>query len=97
MITTICNAIKQRELIEFNYDGFYRKVEPHTLGVSKKGNDLLAAYQVEGGSKEGNVPGWKQFNLEKIERLNVLAESFTTPRPGYTKDDSRMIKIYCEL
>jgi len=97
MITTICNAIKQRELIEFYYDGFYRKVEPHTLGVSKKGNDLLAAYQVEGGSKEGKVPEWKQFNLEKIERLNVLAESFTNPRSGYTKDDSRMVKIYCEL
>lgn len=97
MITAICNAIKQKKLLEFYYDGFYRKVEPHTLGVSKKENDLLSAYQIEGGSKDGKVPDWKQFNLEKIERLNTLDEIFEEPRSGYKKGDSRMVKIYCEL
>lgn len=97
MNTMICNAIRSKNLLEFNYDGHYRKVEPHTLGVSKRGNDLLAAYQVEGGSKEGRVPDWKQFNLEKIEGLTVLDETFISPRSGYVRGDSRMTRIYCEL
>ena len=97
MNTKICNAISDKQLLEFYYDGHFRKVEPHTFGISKRGNDLLAAYQVSGGSKEGRVPDWKQFNLNKIEGLKVLEETFTSPRTGYVKGDSRMIKIYCEL
>jgi len=97
MISQICDAIRNKNFLEFYYDGHFRKVEPHTLGVSKKGNDLLSAYQTSGGSKEGKVPDWKQFNLNKIERLNVLPETFSNPRSGYVRDDSRMTKIYCEL
>lgn len=97
MKAQICDAIRDRKLLEFYYDGHIRKVEPHTLGVSKKGNDLLAAYQVSGGSKDGRVPDWKQFNLEKIESLKTLDEIFYAPRPDYKKGDSRMTEIYCEL
>lgn len=97
MISQICSAIQNKKLLEFIYDGYFRRVEPHTLGVSKRGNDLLSAYQVSGESKEGKVPDWKQFNLEKIQDLIVLNETFVNPRDGYTKGDSRMIEIYCEL
>ncbi|MFV2016265.1 MAG: WYL domain-containing protein [Candidatus Heimdallarchaeota archaeon] len=97
MNSQICDAISNKQVLEFSYDGHFRKVEPHTLGVSTKGNDLLAAYQVSGGSKKGKIPDWKQFNLDKIESLNVLEETFDAPRPGYVKGDSRMTRIYCEL
>lgn len=97
MNSQICDAIRNKQVLEFSYNGHFRKVESHTLGVSKRGNDLLAAYQVSGGSKEGKVPDWKQFNLDKIKGLNVLDETFINPRSGYVKGDSRMTKIYCEL
>ncbi len=48
MKQTIIDAIKGRNLLEFSYDGHQRVVEPHTFGVSTKGNDSLSAYQVEG-------------------------------------------------
>lgn len=97
MNSQICDASRKKHLLEFYYDGHFRKVEPHTFGVSKRGNDLLAAYQVSGDSKVGKVPDWKQFNLDKIETLKVLDETFSSPRSGYVKGDSRMSEIYCEL
>ena len=97
MVSEICKAIENQNLIEFIYDGCYRVVEPHTLGVSKKGKDNLSAYQTDGISIHGEVPDWKQFTLSKIKGLNVLDETFDSPRPGYVSGDSRMVEIYCEV
>lgn len=97
MKQTIIDAIKGRNLLEFSYDGHHRVVEPHTFGVSTKGNDTLSAYQVKGTSDKGSVPDWKQFTISKIVGLKKSDETFTGTRPGYTKGDSRMTKIYAEL
>ncbi len=97
MDTQICKAIENQNLIEFTYDGCYRVVEPHTLGVSKLGKDNLSAYQTEGTSVHGEVPDWKRFTLSKIKGMSVLDETFDGPRPGYVRGDSRMDKIYCEI
>lgn len=97
MNAQIYNAVVNKNILEFTYDGHFRQVEPHTYGVSKKNNDILSAYQVSGGSKDGKVPDWKLFKLDKIIGLRILENKFTSPRPGYSQNDSRMIKIYCEL
>ena len=97
MVSEICKAIENQNLIEFTYDGCYRLVEPHTLGEGKTGKENLSAYQTEGTSLHGNVPDWKLFTLSKIIEMNVLDESFNGPRPGYVRGDSRMVEIYCEI
>ncbi len=97
MKQTIIDAIDSRNLLEFHYDGHYRLVEPHTFGVSTKGNDTLSAYQVEGTSDKGIIPDWKQFTISKIVGIKKSDETFTGTRKGYTKKDSRMSKIYAEL
>lgn len=97
MKQTIIEAIDNRNLLEFQYDGHYRLVEPHTCGVSSKGNDTLSAYQVGGTSDKGIVPDWKQFTISKIVGLKKSNGTFTGTRTGYTKNDSRMSKIYAEL
>ena len=97
MNNEIVEAIENYNLLEFQYDGHYRVVEPHTYGVSTKGNDTLSAYQVEGTSDRGNVPDWKQFTISKIVGLKKLDENFSGTRDGYTKGDSRMSEIYAEL
>ncbi|WP_294324487.1 hypothetical protein [uncultured Chryseobacterium sp.] len=97
MKQTIINAIENRNLLEFSYDGHHRVVEPHTFGVSTKGNDSLSAYQVEGTSDQGIVPDWKLFTVTKIMGLKKSDKTFSGTRPGYTKGDSRMSKIYAEL
>lgn len=97
MKQTIIEAIESRKLVEFHYDGHYRLVEPHTFGVSTKGNDTLSAYQVQGTSDKGNVPDWKLFTISKIVGFKKSDETFLGTRKGYTKGDSRMSKIYAEL
>lgn len=97
MKNEICNAIKNKKLLEFNYDGCYRLIEPHTFGVSSKGKDTLAAYQIDGTSLHGEVPDWKQFTISKIVDMIVLTKTFEKPRPGYKRGDSRMNSIYCEI
>ena len=97
MIHTVIEAIDGRNLLEFHYNGHYRLVEPHTCGISTKGNDTLSAYQIGGTSDQGNVPDWKQFTISKINGIKKSDETFLGTRKGYTKGDSRMSKIYTEL
>lgn len=96
-LNQIIEAIDNRNILEFDYDGHFRIVEPHTAGVSKKGKDTLAAFQIAGESNRVQVPDWGQFSIDKIENLNVLDSTFEGERPGYTRGDSRMVEIYVEL
>lgn len=97
MRNEIIDAIENRNLLEFVYDGFHRIVEPHTVGISKTGKESLSAYQTRGDSARGSVPCWGQFILSKIEDLKVLDDNFTGTQFGYAKVDSRMSRIYAEL
>jgi hypothetical protein len=97
MNNDIIKAISKMKLIEFDYDGEYRLVEPHAYGVSKKGNELLRGYQTEGGTKNGVVPDWRLFSVNKIENLNVKNESFECEREGYKRGDSVLNEIFAEL
>ena len=96
MDSQICDAINNRNLLEFYYDGGARIVEPHCYGITKSGNEALRAYQVGGYSSSGSM-GWKMFELSKSRNLKVLDENFSSPRQGYKKGDKSMRKIYCEL
>lgn len=93
----IIEAIENRKLLEFYYKDHYRVVEPHTFGISSKGNENLSAFQVDGTSERNNVPDWGLFTIDKIDGLKILNETFEGTRPKYTKGDSRMIEIYKEL
>lgn len=93
----IIEAIENKNLLEFYYKNHHRIVEPHTFGVSTKGNNNLSAYQIDGTSDSGVVPDWKLFTVSKIKGLQVLEDTFAKPRNGYTTGDSRMEIIYAEI
>jgi hypothetical protein len=93
----IIDAIENRNLLEFYYDGHYRLVEPHTYGCSSKGNDILSAYQIEGTSEEGGIPDWRLFTTSEIIGLRKTDFTFSGTRPKYGRGDSRMREIYIEL
>jgi hypothetical protein len=93
----IIEAIESRRLLDFYYMNHHRIVEPHTFGISSKGNESLSAFQIDGTSKRNNVPDWGLFTIDKIVDLNILDKSFVGTRPKYKKKDSRMIEIYKEL
>lgn len=95
MNTEIIKAIKSKKLIEFDYDGESRTVEPHCYGLTNKGNEVIRAFQIDGYSSSG-VMGWKLYDISKADRINVLDLSFDV-REGYKKGDKGMSRIYCEL
>lgn len=97
MKNTIIEAIENRNILEFDYDGCHRKVEPHTLGVSTRDNEILSAFQIGGQSNTIDIPDWGLFSLNKIQRIRIVDETFKGTRNGYTRGDSRMKRIFAEL
>ncbi|HKJ30220.1 MAG TPA: hypothetical protein VKA34_00265 [Balneolales bacterium] len=93
----ICSAILHCKIIEFDYGGYHRIVEPHCYGSSKRNNPVIRAYQIGGGSKSGNIPSWRLFKREKMSNEVITNQIFGGPRPGYRKGDKDMTLIYCEL
>ena len=63
MNTSICTAIAKRQVLEFDYQGYHRVVEPHAHGTSKTAKEMVRAYQTAGGTASGEL-GWKPFLVE---------------------------------
>lgn len=93
----IKNAIQNKCLLSFNYDGTQRLVEPHTYGVDSKGHTALRAYQVSGGSESGESFGWKLFHVDQIQQLAIVSQHFPGPRPKYTRSDKAFRVIHAQL
>ena len=90
-------AIQNRNLLSFSYDGFTREVEPHCLGIDKKGHPALRAYQVAGGSESGEYTGWKLFHVNEMRNLQILKKTFQQPRLGYKRGDKDMRQIQAQI
>ncbi|MDR0866594.1 MAG: WYL domain-containing protein [Candidatus Symbiothrix sp.] len=95
MNTEIIYAIKEKKLIQFDYDGESRTVEPYCYGLTTKGNEVIRAYQVDGYSSSGRM-GWKLYDLAKADDIEVSDESFEV-RDDYKKGDKGMSTIFYEL
>jgi len=92
----IIDAIKNQNLIHFNYEGELRIVEPHCYGETTAGNEGLRAFQIDGYSSSGSL-GWKMYDLSKSDGIEVSISKFNGPRPGYKRGDKGMSKIFIEL
>jgi predicted DNA-binding transcriptional regulator YafY len=88
----IDEAIENRNLVTFTYQGYKRKVEPHHYGTLG-GIPQLHSYQVEGGSKNGRIPEWRNFKMDKIVDLSIEKTSNFLPRTDYKPDNSNYSEI----
>ena len=88
----ICGAIKHKNRISFTYHEKQRIGEPQNCGVSPTGKELTRVHMVKGGSRSEQL-----FELSNMEHLEVLNEHFIIPGPNYTRNDSAMEVIYCQL
>ena len=88
----ICRAIREKRRIRFRYNGKQRFVEPQCCGVGAKGTELLRAYQLTGGAQPEPL-----FDMSKVVDLVILGETFERPGPHYKRDDSAMVRIFCQL
>jgi len=96
MNNQIIEAIENRNVIQFYYENELRVVEPHCYGVTTAGNEGLRAFQIDGYSSSGKM-GWKMYDLGKAENIEILEDTFISPRQGYKKGDKGMDEIFLEL
>lgn len=95
MKKVIIETIEGQYLLQFDYEGEQRIVEPHCYGLTSKGNEVIRAYQVDGFSSSGKM-GWKLYDLAKADSFEILEDTFAI-RPDYKPGDKGMIEIFCEL
>ena len=93
----ICDAIAARAVIEFNYRGLSRVVEPFCHGISRAGNEVLRAYQVGGDSESGTPFGWKLYEASHMSGITPTGATFERTRPGYNPNDSQMTSVHCSV
>ncbi|HJT85973.1 MAG TPA: hypothetical protein VJ697_15945 [Nitrososphaeraceae archaeon] len=75
----ITNAIKEKRIIEFDYDGYHRIAEPHVYGTVGGKHELLI-YQIVGRSSSGRLPDWRRMKLKKITNLMFTGQYFEGKR-----------------
>ena len=98
MNTVICDAIRDKYLLQFNYHEKLRIVEPYCYGVSTAGHEVLRAFQTEGGTHSSFLPSWRMFLVEEIEDLQKLPDQFPGFAPGYNPNgDDSMSTIFCQV
>lgn len=93
----LCDAVNNKEIIIFQYEGLTREVKPTKVGRSTAGNDTLEAYQIGGKSKSDSIPFWRQYTVDKIRNLEVTESKFQGVPEEYERNDSRMSEIYCRI
>jgi hypothetical protein len=80
--------------VTFRYQGLLRTVEPHLVGIHEAGEPLLIAYQAEGPSRSGDLPGWRTFIVTELEDLTASDRQFSGPRPGFNPAGHRMLVVF---
>lgn len=96
MDTLIKSAIETMSVLEFDYEGEPRVVEPHCYGITTAGNEAIRCYQIDGYSSSGKL-GWKLYDLSKASDIRTTSKTFSGPREGYKPGDKAMSQIFCEL
>ncbi len=76
-------ALVEKRVVTFSYQGHARTVEPHALGKGNGDNRVLLAWQTAGGSQTEPPPGWRVFQLTEIKELKRTEVVFEKARPDY--------------
>jgi hypothetical protein len=93
---SLCAAIAKHQVIRLAYSGYDRLIEPYLLGVTRKGKEMLRAYQIDGGSVSGETEGWKLFDISEAGGHVTTGQTFR-PRPEYNPSDRAMREMICRL
>ena len=81
------NAIANKDIIEFTYQGYLRIAEPHIYGIHN-GKRQLLVYQIGGGSSSGRIPDWRRMDLNGISGFKLTGEKFAGSRPNPTGEQA---------
>ncbi len=98
MNTTICDAIRDGEIIEFEYDGAIRIVEPFLYGNDAEGVAILRGYQIGGFNRlNDNSYTWDTYKVDEMSTVKFIGKKFDDKRAGYDPNDPAFTSIYCKF
>ena len=93
----LVQAVSQRSIISFTYDGLPRLVQPATYGTTSTGKSSLRGCLIGGTSRTNSIPCWELYTVAKMQNVTSTGEAFTDfARSGYTKGDSAFVSIVAE-
>jgi hypothetical protein len=93
----ICDAIGAGRMLEFDYDGYHRVVQPYCHGFTRKGAETLRAVQVNAESRSGGRGYGKLWTVAKMQNLRVAVETFDADDPDYNPNDTALVEIHCRV
>jgi hypothetical protein len=93
----VCEAIRKRALLKFEYHGGPRIVAPYCYGVSARGVEVLRGIQIRGFSASGGYGFGKLWAVRDMEHPRILDETFVPDDPDYNPSDRGMKQVYCRV
>src|SRR5262245_26829196 len=64
------NAILAEQQVVCTYEGRHRELCPHILGTSKRGEEVVLAWQFSGASS-GKLPQWRCLRLSEVKGASL--------------------------
>jgi hypothetical protein len=93
----VCKAIEKKAVIQFEYHGTIRTIEPQSHGISSAGNEVIRAVQTNPRNQTGKSIEGRLFEVSEMLGLKETGEHFINPGPHYNPDDKGMIYVHCHL
>jgi hypothetical protein len=93
----ICRAISAQRMLEFDYGGYHRVVQPYCHGFTRKGAETLRAVQVSSDSRSGGRGYGKLWTVAKMQNLRIAVSTFHPDDPHYNPNDSALPEIHCRV
>jgi hypothetical protein len=93
----ICDAIGAQRMLEFDYGGYHRVVQPYCHGFTRKGAETLRAVQVNSDSESSGHGFGKLWTVAKMQNLRVTVEAFAPDDPDYNPNDTALLEIHCRV
>ena len=84
----VLQALEERRVLRVVYaSGGTRMIQPHAIFKTPDGVEQLEAFQVQGFSEGGLEHGWKNFELPRLQQVELGEERFE-PRRDYKRVNS---------
>lgn len=95
--STACEALSSGIVLHLQYDGYFRGVEVHAIGITKDHHEIMLVWQVTGGSVSNEPVGWKMLRLDEATGASLTSQKSLAPRIGYKRDNKAMQRIVRQL
>jgi predicted DNA-binding transcriptional regulator YafY len=103
----LSDAIRRKKRVRIHYEPIRhpdrgvegnRVIEPHAMGMSKKGKKYIVRAWVKSGASftglhPANEPSWRLFRVENITDANLLENQTFAVRPNFKAADKQMSHV----